>query len=509
MLRDHRPDVPGAGGPTPSQPVRLLWVAAGDAGDPWWNALAAAGLDARVSHAADAPSVRAALRDPFDLILAWDDEAGRRAASVVAAVREAGAAVPVAAVAHPAAEEGLLRAVDEGAVLGFEADRPRRLPAEVRRILAREWLLTRVSLTRRIAHDLNNLLAPIPLAVQLLQRALEPAAVHGQLESVAAATRRSMHAVKELSELLSADAPTVLAVQAHHLLTLASGPWRRVPSAAPVVLTDYPSDLASVQVGLVQVLQALWCLARRAVDDVTGELGDSGELLFSGRNVDQVPATGGAGVELRVLRTSATGPARPASADSMRAPRSADRLEAILEIVKAQDGTLRVFQGGDGENGYALLLPALAPAALVPQAPRPRPELNGPRETRRRAGSPAGRTVLVIEADDEVRRMTREALEGAGWRVLTAVDGTEGVAVYAENLRAVGAVLVDMALPYMDGLSTIKALRRIGDDVTMVLTTGEDWDPRRVEGDARGPNAVLRKPYDARSLLRALGEGAS
>jgi two-component system cell cycle sensor histidine kinase/response regulator CckA len=115
----------------------------------------------------------------------------------------------------------------------------------------------------------------------------------------------------------------------------------------------------------------------------------------------------------------------------------------------------------------------------------------------------------VIEADEEVRRMTRGALEGAGWRVLTAADGTEGVAVYAENLGAVGAVLVDMALPYMDGLTTIRALRRIGDDVTMVLTTGEDWDPRGVEGGTWGPNAVLQKPYDARSLLQALEDGGS
>jgi DNA-binding response OmpR family regulator len=115
--------------------------------------------------------------------------------------------------------------------------------------------------------------------------------------------------------------------------------------------------------------------------------------------------------------------------------------------------------------------------------------------------------VLVIEGDDEVRRMTRETLERSGWNVLVAEDGTEGVAVFAEHLGKVSAVLVDMTLPFMDGLATIKALRRIGDRVPMVLTTGGDWDPRRMGTGAGGPDAVLRKPYDAESLLQALGGG--
>jgi DNA-binding response OmpR family regulator len=507
-----------AGGDPTGGVVRLLCVAAAAGADDWIGALGAAGFDVRAARIEDAAAVRSALRDPLDLVLAWDDAGGERAGAVLAAARDAAATVPVAVVGHPAAEHGLLRALDQGAAAGLEAGRPGRLPAELRRILQGEWLLTRIALTGRIAHDLNNLLAPIPLAVQLLQRNGDPVSARGQLQSVDAATRRSMDAVKELSELLVAKVATPLRVRAKHLLTLASRPWRGLPSGAPAVLTEYPPDLGGVRVDLLPFLQVLWCLARRAVDDVAGAPGSAGELLFSGRNLDRPPAAGQAGeVELRVVRAPSTAFAGQPEADPLRAPEPSDRLATILGMVEAQGGTLAVLDGPPDLAGYALVLPASRSyRAAEPPRPRASPPPPSPGrspEPPRRAGSrsrstaPIQRSVLVIEGDDEVRRMTRETLERSGWNVLVAEDGTEGVAVFAEHLGKVSAVLVDMTLPFMDGLATIKALRRIGDRVPMVLTTGGDWDPRRMGTGAGGPDAVLRKPYDAESLLQALGGG--
>lgn len=105
--------------------------------------------------------------------------------------------------------------------------------------------------------------------------------------------------------------------------------------------------------------------------------------------------------------------------------------------------------------------------------------------------------------------MTREILESAGWDVLTAADGTEGVAVYAQNLDSVATVLVDMTLPYMDGPATIRALRRIAGPATLILTTSGGGDPGRLVRGGDGPDGVLYKPYDADALLQALSVEAA
>lgn len=338
--------------------MRLLLVAAPPGAEAWTAELAEAGIDTRRASVRDPSGVAAALRDPLDLVVAWDDEAGGRAAAVVAAVRAQGAGVPVAVVAHAAAEEGVLRAVAEGAAAVLESGRPRRLPAALGRILEREWLAARLALTGRIAHDLNNLLAPIPLAVQLLQRAPAPSAERGQLDSVQTATRRSMVAVKELSELLAADASLPLQVRTKHLLALASRSWRRLPEAAHTVLTDYPPDLGSVHVDLVGILRLLWCLARRALDAAGSTADDPGALLFSGRDLARGPAPETAGVELRVVSSPTAGFEGRHDLDPVRAPEPPDRLDAVLEVAAAQGGVLTVVDAGLGRAGYSLLLPA-------------------------------------------------------------------------------------------------------------------------------------------------------
>lgn len=517
-------------------PVRLLLVDAGRREGPWTAALEAAGVDARTRTVADEGEVPAALREPLDLILAWGDPGGRRAPEVLATVRREGLEVPVVVVAG---SESAGEAAASAAAL-LPADRPSWLPGVLDRVLRRVRIETRLALTGRIAHDLNNLLAPIPLAVQLLRRHDDGPVDPGQVEAVNAASRGSMAAVRDLSELLVAREDAPLQVRAKHLLAITARHWRHAleggAGAPAAVLVDYPPDLASVRVDVVRLLQVLSCLVRRALDGAPG-----GELFLRGRNVGPGSSGGWASswmggmdapaVELRVACAGSGVEARvdealPSVAGGPGEDGEDGDLGVLREVVEAHGGRLGVLGGDPPRWGFALLLPATAGGPFHsgtsagrragrpgPPAGRPAPEARRARPTaetwpppvRPPDGTPdeaSARTVLLVDGDTECRRMAQETLEGFGYRVLTAADGTEGVAVFAARAGGVAAVVVDYSMPHMDGPATLKALHRIDPTVPTVLTTGAEWEARRIEHD--GPDAVLRKPYDSDDLREAL-----
>lgn len=334
-------------------PVRLLFVGAGDAAEAWSAALEEEGLECRIAHGREVGAVRERLLDPLDAIVAWDDEAGERSAVVVAAASAFGPEVPVFAVPHPGAPDGAVRALAAGAAGTVERQHPERLPAAVRGILRRTALETRGALAGRIAHDLNNTLAPVPLATQLLGRSLgRPEAAGTQkshLDAIDQASRASMRSVRQLSELLAARDHELLRVQAKHPLAIAAQHWRDAPDGVGRVLVEYPPDLAAVRVVVPRLLQVLGCLARRVLDRSGG-----GELLFLGRE------DGAGGVELSV----GCGPpgcgatvARPGPGTRDAVPAGAeDGLDEVLRAVEeGGGGLLRVTVPG-GWEGFAVVL---------------------------------------------------------------------------------------------------------------------------------------------------------
>jgi DNA-binding NtrC family response regulator len=117
-----------------------------------------------------------------------------------------------------------------------------------------------------------------------------------------------------------------------------------------------------------------------------------------------------------------------------------------------------------------------------------------------------GKDELVLVVDDEVsiREITRETLQGFGYRVITAADGPEAVALFTQAHGEVAAVITDMRMPYMDGNATFRALQRIDPGVRVIMTSGLG-DAGAVPGAASGgPKAFLPKPYTAEKLLATL-----
>ncbi|HYL97549.1 MAG TPA: response regulator, partial [Blastocatellia bacterium] len=115
-----------------------------------------------------------------------------------------------------------------------------------------------------------------------------------------------------------------------------------------------------------------------------------------------------------------------------------------------------------------------------------------------------GETILVVDDEAAIREITKGTLEAFGYSALVASDGTEAIALYAQHQAKIAVVLTDMMMPYMDGVATIRALKRINPVVKVVACSGLAANGKTVEIGTLEATAFLTKPYTAQSLLKVL-----
>jgi two-component system, cell cycle sensor histidine kinase and response regulator CckA len=117
-----------------------------------------------------------------------------------------------------------------------------------------------------------------------------------------------------------------------------------------------------------------------------------------------------------------------------------------------------------------------------------------------------GELVMVAEDEDSIREVTASTLEEYGYNVLTANDGADAVALYAQNKDKINVVLMDMMMPVMDGHASIRAIRRINPGIKIIAVSGlAEKDKLAKIADTR-VQAFLPKPYTAERLLKTIRE---
>ncbi len=117
-----------------------------------------------------------------------------------------------------------------------------------------------------------------------------------------------------------------------------------------------------------------------------------------------------------------------------------------------------------------------------------------------------GELILVVDDEESIREITRGTLETFGYTVMTASDGTEALALYADKKNEIAIVLTDMVMPFMDGPATIRALQRMNPRVRIIAASGLGAGKHAGEGALEGVSVFLNKPYTAEKLLRALAQ---
>ena len=83
-----------------------------------------------------------------------------------------------------------------------------------------------------------------------------------------------------------------------------------------------------------------------------------------------------------------------------------------------------------------------------------------PSKTRVAPAKGNGELVLVVDDEENILRATKAVLEKHNYRVVSASDGAEAVALFAQQMEAIKVVLTDISMPHMDGVATVRALRK-------------------------------------------------
>ena len=130
-------------------------------------------------------------------------------------------------------------------------------------------------------------------------------------------------------------------------------------------------------------------------------------------------------------------------------------------------------------------------AARAVEAPAPRPPSGG--------GEGTSMRILVVEDDANLNRQLKDALTEGGYAVDVAFDGEEGH--FLGDTEPYDAVVLDIGLPHMDGLSVLEEWRRAGRTMPVLLLTARDRWSDKVQGIDAGADDYVAKPFHMEEVL--------
>ncbi len=353
-----------------------------------------------------------------------------------------------------------------------------------------------------MAHDLNNVLTPVLVAVELLRTTI--GSNRDQLtlvDTIESNTRRGADLVRQVLTYARGSSGERKSVNLKELFLGMESMIRETFPRKIRIAMNVPDGLWPVVGDPTQLHQVLINLAVNARDALPGE----GEISFSASNVvldgEFASAKGSTeALPFVVLTVADSGAGIPPDIrDRIFEPFFTTKdvgsgsglgLSTVQGIVKSHGGTVRV----SSKVGFGSTFEVRLPAAPGTRAERPQPATPGLSLGR-------GELVLVVDDEPSVSGIVALMLETYGYRVLTASDGARATALYAQHAHEIAVVITDMMMPIMDGHATIEAIKRINPAAKIIAVSGiaETGSPARAAN--AGAKDFLAKPYSTFTIL--------
>lgn len=359
-----------------------------------------------------------------------------------------------------------------------------------------------------IAHDLNNVLTPILMGAKLLASGRIFGDRQGLLETMVASAQRGADLVTQLLAFAGGIRGERAPVCINEIVNETCKLLEHTLPKSIRISTSSPADCPPVlgdSTELSQVLMNLCINARDAMPD-GGTLTIKSEIVCLDDNAKQLnpDATPGRYVLLKVSDTGIG--MSPDILDRIFDPFFTTKevgkgtglgLATVQGIVKSHSGFINVYS--EPRNGTKFMI-------YLPAEERFEPDTGKAEEGDEAGTRKAGRGYTVLIVDDElfILKMTATALEASGFKVITARDGAEAISTYSRHRDEIAVVLLDMMMPGLDGLQTLEHLKRVNPEVAVVACSGLRTQQREKEALERGARYFLPKPYSESQLLEVL-----
>ncbi len=358
-----------------------------------------------------------------------------------------------------------------------------------------------------IAHDLNNILAPILMGAQMLRENSDDPESPFILATIETNAQRGAEIVKQVVAFArGADGKRVL-LQVRYVLAEICGIIRETFPRSIALKTEQQQNLWTIMGDATQLHQILLNLAVNARDAMP----QGGTLTVAAENLllDEADASLRPGLEPGphvLFKISDTGTGISSDiADKIFDPfftnKGPDKgsglgLSTVMGIVKSHKGHVEFDSKVGIGTEFRVYLPA------EPGLPRLTPSRQGTSDEPPPKGH--GELILIVDDEEAVRSVTKRILESNGYRTLLASQGTEAVAWYVEKGYEISVVLTDLHMPDMGGVEAIAVLREMNPSIKIIVVTGAGSALGAPSPEEMGVQAYIKKPFDVAHLLVTL-----
>jgi len=358
-----------------------------------------------------------------------------------------------------------------------------------------------------IAHDLNNMLAPVLFSAPLLRSQVKTAQDHHILDLLEKSAARGSSLVRQILSIAQGSSSELRTTQVKQIA-------RDVVSVLEVTLprnitlkTNIITDAWPVDANPTQIHQVLLNLGVNARDAMPS----GGQLSFAvlNRKLDDAAAAkikGGRSGNWLVVEVADTGTGIPEAVlermwDSFFTTKAEGKgsglgLATVRSMVELHRGFVEVETVEKKGTVFRVFLPATETVGAGSQSSHPFPAARGRTEL-----------IMVVDDDEMVREITQAVLTDFGYRVIAGVDGVEGIVKYSAKALEIDLLITDVDMPNMNGAVLLTTLRRLTPELKiigmsgMTMSKGESGALQEVQQKA---NAFLAKPFTAHALLNTV-----
>ncbi len=372
------------------------------------------------------------------------------------------------------------------------------------RFLRVQRLETIGALASGIAHDLNNVLAPVSMAVDVLRLHSRDEQEQMLLQILASSAQRGAGIVRQLLTFSRGVEGARVCLRPKALIKEVSKIIQETFPKSIQLRIDIPDEAWEIVGDATQIHQVLLNLCVNARDAMP----QGGTLTLSARNVrldppvqgDDTERASGPHVALEVADTG-TG-MTPEVLGKIFTPFFTTKpvgqgtglgLSTVRDIARNHGGFVQVQSDLGRGSCFAVYLPAPEDQTAEIAAPDSPPLPLG-----------CGELILVVDDEQSIVKLVKHILETHGYRALAAGDGREALAIFSRHHASIRAVILDLLMPNLDGPAVIKALRSHDARLPILAVSGAAPNESGVPDEGGGDISFLPKPFTVQSLLESI-----